>query len=504
MGGLTAAAILARSGVDVTVLEAHVYPGGCAGTFYHQGFRFDAGATLAAGFSPGGPFDLVARIGGIGRWPARPVDPALVAHLPDGRVVERVAGDRRWPIRKAAFGPEGVEFFRWQEALADAVWDLALRSPPWPPAGVAEAAHLAAGLRATLLRTGGLRRAGQLATAALRPLASYLPQENHALRQFIDSQLLISAQTTSAHAVALYAAAALDLPRRAAVSIEGGIGSIAAQLAAAVEAAGGRVLYRQRVRRIRLEAGRPAAVETTRGGSFPADEVIVNLPAPNVRQLLAPGEPAAQRLPTSPPADGWGAFMLYLGIDGGVVPPGLPLHHQLVARQAAAEGAGIFLSLSPEWDASRAPGGARAITISTHTARQPWWRLFESDRSAYHARIERYQERLLAGAERLLPGLQDALLLALPATPATFQHYTGRAGGWVGGFPQTSLLRARSPRLGRGLWMVGDAIFPGQSLPAVALGGLRVAAALLGELPSEASAGASLAGLQSAPAGQDA
>ena len=45
VGGATAAALLAKAGHDVTMLEAHVYPGGCAGTFYHQKYRFDAGAT---------------------------------------------------------------------------------------------------------------------------------------------------------------------------------------------------------------------------------------------------------------------------------------------------------------------------------------------------------------------------------------------------------------------------------------------------------------------------
>jgi flavin-dependent dehydrogenase len=30
VGGLTAAALLARTGLEVTVLEAHVYPGGCS------------------------------------------------------------------------------------------------------------------------------------------------------------------------------------------------------------------------------------------------------------------------------------------------------------------------------------------------------------------------------------------------------------------------------------------------------------------------------------------
>jgi phytoene dehydrogenase-like protein len=37
IGGLTSAALLAKAGLDVTVLEAHIYPGGCAGTFYHRG-----------------------------------------------------------------------------------------------------------------------------------------------------------------------------------------------------------------------------------------------------------------------------------------------------------------------------------------------------------------------------------------------------------------------------------------------------------------------------------
>jgi glycine/D-amino acid oxidase-like deaminating enzyme len=127
VGGLTTAALLARTGLDVTVLEAHVYAGGCAGTFYHQGYRFDAGATLPAGFYPGRPMDLVAQAVGIDRWPVRCDDPAMVVHLAGGTSVTRYAGERRWEERQRAFGREAEPFWRWQESTSDALWAMVLR-----------------------------------------------------------------------------------------------------------------------------------------------------------------------------------------------------------------------------------------------------------------------------------------------------------------------------------------------------------------------------------------
>jgi C-3',4' desaturase CrtD len=481
VGGLTTAAALARAGLEVTVLESHIYPGGCAGTFEYQGYRFDAGATLAGGFHPGGPMDRVAKRVGIESWPVQPVEIALVAHLPDGRSIERRPDEGRWAIRRELFGHRGTEFFRWQEGIADTVWPLALRGLPWPPTSAREAIELLQSVQPLLARRGGFDQLLKLVAAARRSLAHYLPPEDPALRQFIDGQLLISAQTTSVHANALYAAAALDLPRRGIVAVEGGMGGIAATLARAVESAGGRVYYRQRVKRVLFKSGKPVSVETTRGRNVPADLVIFNLPEPNIHSLLPDQHPLRSRLCTEPPTDGWGAFMLYLGVDAGVVPADFPLHHQLLSERPAGEGADLFLSISPAWDGSRAPGGMRAITISTHTKRSGWWELFESDRSQYDARVREVQERLLSGAERILPGLRDAVLLQLPGTPVTFQRFTQRAGGWVGGFPQTHLLRVRRPRLGKYLWRVGDSIFPGQSTAAVALGGLRVASAILQE-----------------------
>lgn len=485
VGGLTAAAALACAGLPVTVLEAHVYPGGCAGTFYHQKYRFEAGATLAGGFDPAGIMTRVGAAAGIKQWPVHHTEPALVAHLPDGTAVTRWGDARRWEEHRRAFGPSGAAFFTWQERMADALWDLAQRSPPWPPQSFTDFMHL--------IRTGldwwatdfPRRLHPTLLADAFRPVAAHLRHAPHNLRLFVDGQLQIAAQTTSRYANALYGAAALDLPRRGVVHLEGGIGAIAQTLAQAVRQQGGQVLYRQEVTRLVTEKGRPIAVATKKGDIFPADIVIANLTPWNIAPLLGDVAPAKLRKLAARPQTGWGAFMVYVGLDGAIVPPDFPLHHQLLCREPLGEGNSLFLSLSPAWDRGRAPVGHRALTISTHTDLTPWWELFQRDPVGYAARKQVYCDQVMASAEKVLPGLRDAAALILPGTPVTFQRFTRRAWGWVGGFPQTSLFNLWGPRLLPGLWMVGDTIFPGQSTAAVALGGLRVANDMLSDIQQE-------------------
>jgi C-3',4' desaturase CrtD len=485
IGGLTAGALLAKSGLDVTVLEAHVYPGGCAGTFYHQGYRFDAGATLAAGFGPGGGMQQLGEMLGI-EWPAVPVSAAMSVHLPDGEVVTRWVDPERWrEERLRVFGAGSEPFWRWQEGTADLIWRAALRGLPWPPASAREWGDLLrAGVR---LGAAARERLPGLSVDALRSVRGRLPGASGRLLSYLDGQLLISAQATSERANALYGAAALDMPRRGVAYVRGGLGTLAELLAAAVRRHGGRVLLRQRVTRVLTQNGRPVAVETGKGGRFPAESVLFNLPPWDAAALLDDGV-AGRVVQDVLPRDGWGAFMLYAGLDDRGIPPEAPLHHQLLVRRPFGEGNSLFVSLSQPYDSTRAPKGRRAVTISTHTRLEPWWELFEKDRDAYEARKQEYAERVLNAAESALPGLRQTGGPFIPGTPVSFQRFTGRSRGWVGGFPQTDLTRSRSPRLGRDVWLVGDSVFPGQSVLSAALGGARVAQAVAQSLGEESSA----------------
>jgi C-3',4' desaturase CrtD len=478
IGGLSAAARLVRAGLDVTVLEAHTYPGGCAGTFFYEGFRFDAGATLAGGFYPGGPMDLLGQAAGIEDWGGIPADPVMAVHLPGGEKVLRKGGVEGWEAYQVDFGEKSIPFWKWQKRTADAMWQVALKLPPWPPQTARDVKQLALIIFDWMRQGGHTFPLLQLGLDAFRMADVHMKYAPEKLRLFIDAQLLISAQAESSQSNALYAASALDLPDRGVVHLQGGMGSIGGKLVKAIRENGGKVFYRQEAVRIQRRGGIPVGVETDRG-CFEADVVIANLTPWNLRALLKDDLPRAlKRLPPNPER-GWGAFTIYAGIDESVLPKELPLHHQIVTGRPLGEGNSIFLSISPGWDKRRAPSGKRAATLSTHTDYKMWWDLYNQDPEAYQECRNRYVERIMQAVGKVLPGFQESAVFLLPGTPKTFQHFTRRASGWVGGFPQTSLFSTMAPLISERLWMVGDSIFPGQSTAAVALGGLRVAEAVL-------------------------
>ncbi len=121
------------------------------------------------------------------------------------------------------------------------------------------------------------------------------------------------------------------------------------------------------------------------------------------------------------------------------------------------------------------PENVRVATMSTHVRPADWWGL---DRPAYEARKAEYSGRMLRALGQALPGAPESLVHAEFATPRSFARYTRRTQGAVGGPPvsrRNSNMMAVSPdRLGPGLWLVGDSVFPGQGTMAVVLSAMRV------------------------------
>lgn len=476
IGGLTSAALLQQAGYDVTVLEAQSYAGGCASTFTHKGFRFESGATVVGGFQPNGPHTLVGDRLNLS-WCVRPHDPAWVTHLPDRSVA--LTSDNADVLAKF---PHTAEFWEQQTRIAALAWSLSAQGLPFPPRSASEFFQL---MKVAILNFPNDLRIVPFAFSTVYDwLRWHGLHQDAAFVRFLDAQLLISAQTTTKYVNALYGATALDLARQGVYHVEGGIGGIADALIMKLQELGGSIHYKHRVTQIEMRNGRAIGVWTQKGRKgkaqtfFDADFVIANTTPWNLNDLLGENSPRSLRREVSRRKLGWGAFVLHLGVNADVIPTDFPDHHQIIGDMTSPLGEtnSIFMSLSPVWDVSRAPVGQRAVTITTHTQVSQWWDLLTTDENAYYAQKTIYTQKILAQVEKIIPHFRDNITLFLPGTPVTYQFYTDRHMGMVGGFPQTSLLKVRSPRTGiSNIRLVGDSIFPGQSTAGVSLGAIRVA-----------------------------
>ncbi|MFO0950946.1 MAG: hypothetical protein U0835_07280 [Isosphaeraceae bacterium] len=108
---------------------------------------------------------------------------------------------------------------------------------------------------------------------------------------------------------------------------------------------------------------------------------------------------------------------------------------------------------------------------------------------------------MLDALGRALPEAPAALVHSEFASPRSFERYTRRVQGAVGGPPvarsNSNALAVGPDVFGPGVWVVGDSVFPGQGTLAVVLSAIRVVEQITGRswasIRSESREGADLA-----------
>lgn len=480
-GGLATALELCERGLDVVVFERLTYPGGCASTFTRHGWQFESGATLFAGLDNGHLF---------GRWIEKydlPVEVQLldpVVEMRTDRFELDVPSSREEFAGRLGALP-GVDpdraaaFLAKQRKVADALWDLFADPDLLPPFGFRELwTHL--------------RRAPQylpivplVGRSFDRTLEGYGLADGPA-RDYFDAVCQITVQTDASAAEAPFALGATDYFFRGAGHIHGGIGNLAEALADCIEELGGHVSFADPVYGLEREEGRWTV--RARRGDWQVDRVVANVLPAALRDLVAaPDELDGLEALDEEVRTGWGAAMLYLGIRGDAdLAPG-PSHLELIRDGDARliEGNHVFCSVSGVDETDRAPGDQRTVTCSTHVQ---MGELLEGDDRRQAEDIEQIQEAMRETIRRRAPEIAEAVVKEMTASPRTFERFTGRPDGFVGGVPRRAGLgnysRLTPVRPGPGLYLVGDSVFPGQSTLACAIGGVKVAQAIAGRAPS--------------------
>ena len=478
IAGLTAAALLAREGLTVELLEAHQQSGGCAGTFRRGPYTFDVGATQVAGLEPGGSHQRLLAHFGLPLPQATPLDPACVVDLADGRPPVRIFRDpARWKAEREQQFPGSGRFWQLCATLHGANWAFASRDPVLPPRSLWDLGKLLPALRPANLASGLLAAASVADLLTLTGCGG-----DPRLRRFLDLQLRLYSQEPAEGTAALYGATVLAMGQAplGLSHLQGSMQVLSQQLEQALAAGGGQLRLRHRVSGLeRSNEPGGGAGWRVRGERFErqAADVVLALPVQSLPDLLGEQLPAGYRQRLAQLPDPSGALVFYGAVERALLPANCPAHLQL----DWADPGSLFVSVSHEGD-GRAPAGLATVIASVFTAAKPWFGL---EASAYDQAKAEARSAMQRGLESLLGISSEQWRHAELATPLGFERWTGRPFGFVGGLGQHPSrfgpfgLASRTPL--PGLWLCGDSIHPGEGTAAVGLSALMACRQLLAE-----------------------
>jgi len=468
MGGLAAAALLARSGRRVGVLEAHDVPGGYAHSFGVRGYRFCAQVHYIFGCGEGeGVHALLTELGIAEQVPFLRLDPEGFDHVvvagerfrvPNGLEKHRDRLVRRFPeSRRALF-----DYFDCVRRIADELAELeALPERPSFGFVVRNAwryRHLVRHLRSTL---GMLFDAVDMPPLLRAVLAG---QSGDYLLPPRDVSLLLHVALVAGYDRGAY------YPKHHYHHL---VESLAGVIA---ECPGSAVLLEREVTRIEVEAGRVASVSTRMGETFAAERVISNIDPRRTAELV--GRAHFDRADRARLGYDYSAatFTMYLGISGldlrehgfgsfnvwRYPHADLDRIYDRQLRDHDSSDPWLFLS-TPTLHSSEpgiAPPGHHILEVATALDYRPWKELRERDRRAYYRGKNELRDRVLDILEaEFVPDLRKHLTLRLTGTGATNERFCGAPEGNSYGAALTPAhvgLRRRPFRTSiPNLWMVG-------------------------------------------------
>ena len=478
IGGLTAAALLARYGKQIIVCESHSIAGGAAHSFSRRGFEFDSGPSFYSGLSDPrslNPLRQVLEVLGES-LPTVSYDPLGHYHFP--QVTFPVYSNlERYRQAVAQITPQGgQELERYYRVLLplynalQGIPTLALRAD-WRLIPVILGRYLPSLLK-MLPQIGVLQ--GSVGDVMERTV------QDPWVRQLIDLECFLLSGLKAHGTIA--PEVAFMLGERSRIGVEypvGGSGAIVDALVRGLNRSGGKLRLGTHVEEILVESGRAVGIRLRNGEILKAPVVISNASIwDTYTHLLRPQDlPASYRqLSLATPAVD--SFMhLHLGIRAEGLEH-LIGHHVVVhdtEQDIAAPGNTCMISIPSVWDPSLAPSGHHVVHAYTLEPHINWQR-----DGGYEERKRERSQPLYRALERVIPDIRQRVVLELIGTPLTHAHYLHRDRGTYG--PAVAAGQGMFPGPQTpipGLYRVGDSTMPGIGVPAVAASGILCANTLV-------------------------
>lgn len=466
ISGLSMSALLANNLEEVICLERHYLAGGCAGYFTRKNFIFDVGATTLSGMTGIGSLNKVIKILDLS-IPLVKVDPGLVIHFGEKKL-NRSSHLESWIKDQELFFKES-----WIEKLWYTIRDrnleaiqLAEYSSSYPITSTQNFSNLF--LNDYQLKLKSLYRMfksfGDLHTDIYA---------NKQYSNMIDELLLIAAQNTSPKVPALIAYMALSYLEDC-WYCRGGMKGLIDLLVAKIKSNKGVVEYNQDVQEI-TQRFDYFEIRTKRK-IYRSKKIFSSLPiwdtcriAKNLHLLKL--KKAANKFKPK-----WGAIMGYFTIKPKEEIKNL--YHQVHLEKSliGTDAKSVFISLSPLNDLERNNGQEQTVTMSVHIDLEKYHALLGSiDREHCKKSWEIEFTNILL--ETFIFNILDVTCHGI-GDPSTFEHFTGRYQGSVGGLPHDVASPIFFyPQFDTGVdnfYQLGDTTFPGQGIIGVMQGALNL------------------------------
>jgi len=475
LGGLTTAAMLAKKGVDVLLIEQHRMPGGCCASIRREGVTMDIGTTIFYGFGETGMNthrfvmnELEEQIDMISR------ESVYNLHIGDKVMTF-------WREFKPTFD-ELVQLFPNQEQELGQFYDylyklyrvVAANDMITPPSETAPWESIK-----TLVKNPvGLLKMMRLMSKSGTDLFEMFFTDREIIAYF-DMLTRILSYVDADECPAFFSATMFtDHHEGGAYYPAGSPQMLPNKLERSIDTSGGQILYCEEVDEIVIRDSAAAGVRLKSGKVIESQQVVYNGTVWNLYgKLVKPQHIKPERMQWAQNFEPVHSnLMIYLcvGVEG--IPKNSHPMEVFVDDPDSVEGHGVTLYLPSHIDKTLAPEGMFSVTISTVSS-QKWPSPFESAYQTEEYNRKKLQEanKVLDLIEKQMPGFRQHIQCMEIATPSTLERYTLKNWGNLGGpkqaLGQEMMKRPKARTEWKNLFFCGDSTVMGLgALPATVSG----------------------------------
>ena len=484
IGGMSAAARLAKAGHEVTIYENSDRSGGKCRTEWFGDYAFDTGPSLLT--LPAVYRDLFLKTGKRIEHVLniKPVDPAFNYHFSDGSSVlfPNLSNPNTYNEIEKSYGLAAGN--QWKELInrAERMWEVSRE--PFIESELNSIFSL-------LKRKNLLRDIKEIAPfTSLRKLSEKLKLDPH-LQMIVDRYATYTGSDPRSAPAVLLTIAFVE-STFGAWHIEGGVGQLSTALEQRCSDLGVKFKFNTLVSQILVNNNHATGIKTSDGKEFKADLVVANSDAEYIyNKLLANNVNAArsERRKLKFATKSLSGFSLLLGLDnskGKAVP--IDHHNVYFPNNYDAEFDDVFTKQIPVQDPTIYICAPKDPNMTKGENKEAWFVLVNAPRHQVDGGWDwreggaEYGQKIIKKLDDLGLNVSSRLDFMKYRTPADLENYAMAPGGSIYGSSSNSaasaFLRAKNRSKIKGLFCVGGSSHPGGGLPLVGISAEIVANAI--------------------------